>query len=74
VFRFPDREGAVGGGDVDVVFVNVRLAGVPVRGGAPFGDQPGRGQHAVGESGRDWDGGSGNQGDLQAGLLAFPIE
>ena len=37
VFRFPDGATAGGGCDVDVVFVNVRLAGVPVRGGAPFG-------------------------------------
>jgi len=69
VFRFPDGAGAGSGGDVDVVFVNVRLAGVPVRRGAPFGDQPGRGQQAVGEPGRDRGGGSGNQGDVQAGLL-----
>lgn len=51
MFRCSDGARAGGGCSVDVVFVNARLASVPVRGGMPFGDQPGRGHQPVGEPG-----------------------
>ena len=48
VFRFSGGAGADGGGDVNMVFVNVRLAGVPVRGGAPSATSQGAGNRRWG--------------------------
>jgi len=61
--------GAAGDCNVHVVGVNVGLAGVPVRGGGHFGDQPGRGHLPVREPERHRDGRSGDQGDVQSGLF-----
>jgi hypothetical protein len=70
MFRLGRRVTAVGDGDVEVVYVDVALIRVAVRGDWRLGDQPGRGKYAVGERNRVRHGGAGHEGDVEAGFFS----